>query len=395
MHRSGWPLAAAGLLAIAVPLHAQGPQADRPSPSISTPPAIMEVGGKTLSQWMADLKHPDPSVRTQAIMSVVLFGETAQDAVPLIIDRCRDRDASPRVKAVLALGVMAVRDRDIPKVVDTLTRLLSEDRQAIVRYYAASALLRYGEHAQGAVGPLAHLVTEETSNWEIRHMCVAALRHAGRDPKTGPDPRATRALVAAMSDPVEKVRLEAVVGLGAMGRPNDPTVLAVVVRALRAQHNSRDKALALWSHVSLMALDDKVADKSLQAIVKALHSPERDLRVQVLLALAAIGTRARSCVPDVLEAMDDKEPQVVAGACTALGRMGDSGARVTEALIRTTRRKEPSVVWAACQALGELGNANPEVLTAFAQVGQRKELDDLLLQSIERVKENLRKGIKR
>jgi HEAT repeat protein len=390
MHRSGWPLAAAVLAASAAPLLAQPPSA-----SLSTSPAtITEVGGKTLSQWMADLKHKDPSVRTQAIMSVVAFGEAAGAAVPLILDRCHDHDASPRVKAVVALKVMFVRPSDVPKVVKTLAELLARDQQAIVRYEAAAALVRYADDAKVAVPALLQGMGER-GNWEIRHVCIVALRRAARDPRTGPDPHATYALLAALDDPVEKVRMEATLSLGAMGRPADPTLLARVLRALQQQLGSRDKVLALWSHVSLLALDDKVTDQSLRAIVAMLKNPERDLRVQVLGALAAIGPKARTGIPDVLDALDDKEAEVAAAACTALGRMGDPGPRVLEGLVRASRRKEPAVVWAACQAMADLGSPSPEVLAALTQVSQRRELDDVILQNAVRVKQQLLKGNKK
>jgi HEAT repeat protein len=389
MHRSGWLLAAAGLLARAgLPLVPGAP----PERSITTSSgSVAEVGGKTLDQWMRDLKSPDPSLRTHAILHIVQFGEGAVPAIPLLIDRCRDHDPSPRVKAVIALKVLPVPEKDVPRVVDALTQRLNEDGQQIVRYYAAEALVRYGEQARPAVAALARNATDRMGTYELRHMSIIALRGAALDPRNGPDPRATRALLAAMQDPVIQVRLEAIISLAALGRPADPRLLATVIRALQGLQSSRDKSISLWSHVALMAMDEKVTEKSLQAILRLLHSPESDIRKQVLLALEAIGPRAHSCVPDVLETLDDKDPAVVVAACAALGRLGDHSPKVTDALIAVTRRKEPALVYAACMALGEIGVTAPEVMNALAQVEQRKELDDLLLQQVKRIREQLRK----
>jgi HEAT repeat protein len=384
------------VLALAGALSAQNTITTQPTKtgdSPSTTSTITEVGGRTLSQWMADLKHPDASTRSQAITNIIGFGEAGADAVPLLIDRCKDRDASPRVKAVLALKLMTIRERDVPKVVDALAQRLAEDPQTIVRYEAAMALVRFADDAKPALKSLLKGL-EDTGTWEIRHACIIAIRKAGFDPKSGPDPQATRALLVALHDPVERVRLEATVGLGAMGKPADPQMLAAVTRALQQQSNYKDKALSLWSHVSLMALDDKVTDKSLEAISKLLKSPEREIRLQVLLALAAMGNKARNCVPDALEALEDKETSVVAAACTALGYLGDQGPRVMNALVKMTERKEQPIVYAACEALGHMGRAQPEVVAALTAVTQRKELDDQILREATHILEKLKKSPK-
>jgi HEAT repeat protein len=348
------------------------------------------VGGRTLPQWMADLSHPDPYKRAHAILSLVDFGEAAADAVPVLLQRCQDRDASPRVKAVIALRLITVRERDIPKIVDALARRLSEDRQDIVRYEAAKGLVRFADEGRPAIAALIR-GTEDPGCWEIRHVCILALRQAAFDPKTGPDPRATQALIKALRDPVSMVRMEATLSLGAMGAPHDPHALAAVVGALQSQLGYKDKILSLWTHVSLMALDDKVTEKSLEAILKLLQSPERDVRVQALVALGAMGAKARTCVPAVVEALHDKESDVVMAACAALPHMGDRSARVLDPLIKVSQRKEQPLVYAACSALGEIGNAHPDILAALTAVTERKELSDSLLQAVRRILEEVKK----
>jgi HEAT repeat protein len=395
MRASCWTAAAGCLLALAGPLPAQ-PADAKPTPdrsgSLQTSPSVpTEVGGRTISQWMADLKHPDPSRRAEAILSILGFGEAAAEAVPVLLDRCQDRDASPRVKAVLALKLMHVRERDIPRIVDALARRLSEDGQSIVRYEAALGLVRYADEARAATPALIRGM-EDPGCWEIRHTCIVALRRAAFDPKAGPDPRATQALIRSLHDPVSKVRMEATLTLGAMGRPADPHLQAAVVGALQNQLGYKDKALSLWTHVSLMALDDKVTDKSLEAILKLLQSPERDIRVQALVALGAISSKARSCIPAVVEALQDKETEVILAACAALPRMGDRSARVLDPLIKVSRRKEQPLVWAACSALGEIGNAHPDIVAALTAVTQRKELDDRLLQAVGRILDDVRRA---
>src|SRR4051812_9137286 len=69
-----------------------------PGNAIETVPTLVsEVDGRTFEEWKADLQHADPSVRTEAILAIVRFGPRAAEAVPLLLKRCLDLDASPRV----------------------------------------------------------------------------------------------------------------------------------------------------------------------------------------------------------------------------------------------------------------------------------------------------------
>lgn len=390
MYRFCRPLALAGLLAFGMALTAQKAPEKQP-PAATGPTSVSEVGGKTLKEWMAELKSIDPGVRGNAILNIILFGDQAADALPLIIDKCSDPDAGPRAKAVIALKIMTIRERDVLKVVDALARRLSQDAQGVIRYEAALALNRYATEAHSAVLALCKGVADPAT-YEIRQASIIALRRAGIDPKTGPDPRATNALLQALHDPVEKVRLEATISLGAMGRPSDPLLLQQVVTALQKLLTSRDKYIALWAHVALFALDDKVSDKSLQAIVKLTQNNDRDMRYQALMAIAAIGSKARLYLPDVLLCLDDRETMVISGACATLARMEDHGPKVIEALVKVTKRKEPALVYAACQALVDLGAPLAEINEALSQVLQRKELDDAVLQAVRRLQDQLKRG---
>jgi HEAT repeat protein len=394
MHAARRPVAAVCVLAFAGTLAAQALKTPPTKPTQSSTSA--EVGGKTFAQWLADLKHPDASKRADAIINLLAFGETAGEAVPQVIDRLQDGDMGVRAKAVLFLKNAHVPDRHKGKVVEGLARCLGgnastpRDPQGIVRYEAALALLRFPEDGKLAVNALLQGMTDPYC-WEIRQACIVALRRAAVDSKTGPDPRATRALVTALRDPVERVRLEATISLGAMTRPQDPHVLDEVIGALQRQLKVHDKPLALWSHVSLMALDDKVTDKSLTEIGKLLHSPEREVRLQCLMALAAMGGKARACIPDMLDMLEDKEKEVVYAAIASLPRMDDHSARVLGALIKITKGSEQSQIFAACVALGEIGVAQPEVVDAMTAVTQRKELESQLRQAVEKIIENLKK----
>ena len=120
--------------------------------TIATPPAVSEVGGKTLAQWIRDLERPDPSDREEAVRAITLFGPAASEAVPELVKRLHDSDASPRCKAVIALGFIKINDKDRPRVVEALGAAVAEDSQAMVRYAAAVSLGELGADAKGARG---------------------------------------------------------------------------------------------------------------------------------------------------------------------------------------------------------------------------------------------------
>jgi HEAT repeat protein len=397
MPKSSWLAAVVGVFACTVALAADS-STTSPAPS-SSPSVITEIAGKTLSEWMTELKNPDPGKRSIAIMNTILFGERAGEAVPLIIDRASDRDASCRAKAVIALKLMHVPDKYIDKVVRALAERLEKDGQGIVRYEAALALLRFAKDSQSALTAL--LAPDrgvyDTATWEIRQVCVQVLRVAGFVPGKGADPRATRALLYVLkTDTVEKVRLEATISLGAMGPPADPMMLQAVVHALDGQLAYRDKSIALWSHISLLAISDSVNEKTLQAVLKLLKPEQKfEVRMEVLHALSALGKKAKGAIKEVIDCVDDKEPAMVASACITLAAIDDDKtAPVRAALIKVSQRtdkKDREVVWYACMALSEMGKTE-DVLDALKSVSQRKELDESMRDQVAKILEKVKNG---
>ena len=173
---------------------------------------------------------------------------------------------------------MGIRDTDIIRVVKALGERISSDTQAIVRYEAAQALTRFGPDTREVVADLVRGVGD-TSTWELRHACIVALIVAGVDPKKGPDERVTDALLLRTQtfyEPTVQVRLESIMARGRMGRPQNPKKLQQVLAALKSptNYNSQNKTIRIWSHVSLMALEDKVNDKYLQVVADYLTDRE-------------------------------------------------------------------------------------------------------------------------
>lgn len=343
-----------------------------------------EIGGKTYEHWKEELKHPDPSVRANAITVMPLFRDKAMDAIPIIVDRTHDQDASPRAKAVLALGMMDIRDTDKSKVVDALGKRVTSDSQAIVRYEAAKVLAsgRFKpEEVRRVIGDLVRGIGD-TSTWELRQFSIRAIMLAGVDEKTGPDARVTDALILrtkAFNEPAMQVRLYSIMALGAQGRPQDPSKLRIVYGALKDNYSSRNIPIKIWSHVSVMALEDKVNDKDMGMIADYLKHEDRDVRYHALSALGALQGKSHEYIGRVLETLQrEKETSVQQAGCRALGRMGDKSDKVLRTLIRFTesdKRESVSVVLEACQAFAQLGANTPEVMDAMNKVLDHRSMD--------------------
>ncbi|HWG45733.1 MAG TPA: HEAT repeat domain-containing protein [Gemmataceae bacterium] len=333
-----------------------------------------KIGGKTYDEWKKDLEHKDPSVRSNTIRVIPSFGVKAESAVPILVARTHDQDASCRVKAVIAFQFMAIRGTDRVRVVKALGERISSDPQAIVRYEAAKALRRFGPDGREVVADLVRGVGD-SGTYELREACIIALIVAGVDPTKGPDVRVTDALILrskAGIEPTTQVRLEAIIALGAMGRPQDPKKLAQVFGALKQNFLSPNKIIKIWAHVSVMALEDKVDKTYLKTIADYLKDPERDIRVQAVTALGALKDKAQDYLPDMLKLFRAREDsEVVIAASQALGHMGNKGPRVLQALINQTEKtdvKDVPIILAAASALAQLAPEDAEVVAALQKV---------------------------
>ena len=316
---------------------------------------ISTVGGRGLNEWVTDLKNADPSVRERAIRAVVMFGPLASQAIPTIIERTNDKDGSPRIRAVMALGMMELADRDIPKVVEALVRRIGNEPQAVIRYQAMISLGRFQPiDAKIAIPSLAKEV-EDINTWEIRKLAVSLLASLGYDDTKGPDPVALKGLITALKDPAIQVRQESVYGLATIGRPADPALAASVKNAFTGLLNNQDKGIAIWANVGLINLD-KPDGKLLSNISKHLDDQRSDVRLLAARALGTMGKLAEFTIPELTKALNDKEPEVQMMSAWALAMMGPSAAKALPNLKELAENKktvEP-VKQSAQMAIGQI-----------------------------------------
>jgi hypothetical protein len=348
MRSSRWFWATATLLAGVV--LAFGLRADDKPPAkldpkempVPTSPSLIE--GKDLDMWMDDLRDPDPSVREKAIRAIVLFGHDATRAVPAIVDRCMmDPDASPRVRAVIALTVLEIAEKDRSKAIEALNkRLMEDDPQGIIRFHACLALTRFGDEAKTAIPGLVKAVSERSS-FDTRRVAIVALRKIARDHKNGPDARATNALLGRLAPDVEpamEVKIEAMIGLGVMGRPADKALFTKVETTLEAYKNSSNELLSIWAWYGLIAHEKVTDEKGLEGICKHAESRKVITKVHTATALGTVGPKAKSRVGCLIKMLDDKDGEVFIAACTALASIGEPGEKARKALTDLAEAKD-------------------------------------------------------
>lgn len=367
------------------------------------PPDPTSIGGKSLREWREELTKQDASRRAQAIMAIMQFGESASRAVPDILARLEDTDVSPRAKALLALRTIPVEEKAIPEIVRAVSKRLyvQYEGQAVVRLDALLTLGRFVNDGVPAVPALIN-ATMDKASWEIRHTSIGLLWRIGLDTQKDnqPDQRITEALLTCLrTAKTYQEKLETIQGLGAMGRPPNPSLQAKVISELQLCTNTRDprnRPITIWAYAGLAAMQDgDAADASLATLAKFLKNQDLDTRVQAAMALGAIRGKAKKRVPALLTMLADKEPYAVQAACTALGLVGETGDSVVDALVEMLRHKDPNVAGSAVHALVQLKQNNGRVHGAFDKLRENKDLDYRLRGLIEEAIKELKKPSKK
>lgn len=358
--------------------------------------APSKISGKSLDEWKKDLSSEDASRRAQAIVAIVEFREAASSCVPAILERLTDRDVSPRARALGALRMMSIEEKDIDRVVKAVAGRLvpAQESQAIVRYEATITLNRFVTDGQPAVTNLI-TATMDKSSWEIRHHAVSLLWRIGQamgKEDSPPDQRIVEALLFSLrADRTYQVRLETIQGLGALGRPANPSLLAKVVSELNLCAVHPNKPLAIWAYCGLVAMQEgKPAEQSLNLLAKFVKSQDPETRIQAAAALGALRDKAKKKVPLLLEMLKDKEPYAVQAAASALGALGDSSDPVITALLDIVDDKDPGNAVSGVTALVNLKQNNTRVVGVLDKRRENKDLDRRLRYTIEEGLKELR-----
>ena len=307
----------------------------------------------------------EPSyTRNDAAVALGNAGPAAADAVPLLIEACRD-DTEPEVRetAIWALGRIGPAAKPaVPELIRAL-----KDESTSIRRDAARSLGQIGSPGDGVVAALAEAVGDADNG--VGEAAVTARREMGPAAKSAVpvlvqwrlveeddhlaggisrllrelDPRAevlTPAMLTVLKTEEDPERREEAVWMlieagppaAASARPT-ATASAVPTLIQIAQHDVSPSV----RNAALGALGsaDRDGKLSVPVLIKALHSEDKATRGIAARALGHIGRfspAAKAAVPDLIEALRDDEWSVRDNAASALGQI-----RAKEAIPALTR----------------------------------------------------------
>jgi hypothetical protein len=101
----------------------------------------------------------------------------------------------------------------------------------------------------------------------------------------------------------------------------------------------------------------KIGPEALPSLRSALGHPHRDVRRFAITALEILESEARAAVPELLRAINDRDPFVAGYGCKLSAALCPEQPGLASALGRALRSKEATVRAAAADALGCLGAA--------------------------------------
>jgi HEAT repeat protein len=118
-----------------------------------------------------------------------------------------------------------------------------------------------------------------------------------------------------------------------------------ILALVRKVADSRDEepVVRIWALMGTIKASGETSEY-VSAVAAFLRNPDAMARAYAAKALAALGPKAASTIPQILRCADDRDPEVVLSAVEALAAVGDAGQviPVLEAISQDTTR--PSVV---------------------------------------------------
>ena len=321
-----------------------------------------QIGGKSISYFIAEMASPDPTRRWEAMRTLPYFGPVAaRGAGKQLLAALDDPDPGVRVNAILTLAMVGFDNRaDIPKAAAALRASVKNTAPgSVVRLHAAKCLGAMGTDAYVALDALVALVTDPA--WETRDATAAALGRvgmavyepaaAGKPPqiKRPASPTARAQLNLLLKDASSAVRSEAIQALLTLGppTPKDPAdyekeaqphidaVLARLAPGTDKAPGEKDPSLRLWLHTLALMYDDRHAPVAVKELTAAVTSADRAVRVQGLLALQTLGPPiSPRALDEVRDALHAPEGEVSRAAVMCVLKMGTDGRKAFPDLLQ-------------------------------------------------------------
>jgi HEAT repeat protein len=212
--------------------------------------------------------------------------------------------------------------------------------------------------------------------------------------------KATDALTKALGDSDPFVRAYAALALGKLEQPEgevvadlarlltdpEPRVRGAAVRSLRRLKPGPDVMLPIMiktleeadpqgAMLAIETIAEMGGEKAIAGLTNALKNERA--RYWACLALGEAGSKAKSAVPALVDALSDERTEVQIQALIALGKIGPEAASAVDEIAKFVKGDQPATQYAAAYALGEI--AAPQGADALKAA---RRSDDPMLKTV-------------
>lgn len=362
-------------------------RAEEPAPTAEE--AVYQ--GKTLMEWIGDLKDPKKDNHPAAAQALAVFGPQ-KESVSALADALKDGDRTVILHAAQTLGKFGPRAREslpalrtaFKKLEDALSSPVSpgvipgeEELKAIraARRAIAEALILVDDHPGPEFAPIL-LVALETDNADKCRDIVAKLGKLG--------PKAAKTTVPALIDVLadknqavsrttrnyldpsgeikaNEIRREAVKSLGRIGPAAKPAIHALTLAMKVA-------APEKTTRVQQMEVSDKpagAADATIQKISFMVVTGDKEMLRACAEALGRIRPEARGTVGALRLVLRDLDDGVRWAALCALLESGRDSREVVPILQSFLHDKDAALRRVAVEVLGKSGGEKDQILPAL------------------------------
>jgi HEAT repeat protein len=258
------------------------------------------------------------------------------DDAPVSAITAKELKSDKEADKIKGLDALAARGEKAAEAVKPIEELL-KDKSATVRAHAALALGAIGLQAKDSVTALAQLLKDPED--VVRRSALRALRSIHPGP-----PVMVPICTKLLEDPDPAMRVRVLGAIADCGVEAVPGLIAAL----------KDDKAAYWALIILRDIGPAAKD-AVPAIIEKLKDKQPRIRMEAVLTLGALGDAADTAEPQIAELLSD--PNARTAATFVLGRLGKIPTEA-EATIRANTKSEDQLLSTA--SYWALAKVHPE-----------------------------------
>ncbi len=314
------------------------------------------------------LDDPVELVRSQAILTLESLGAAARPAVPALGVRISDNDVNIRDTALRILRGLGPAAADaLPDVLE-LIRDREDPAEKLVRVQGAHVLAACGKVAAPAIPVLVEAIQNGNNPLEVRTAFVKALKAMGPAAKAG----IARLAELLASERDVGLRIAILDAVGEL-RVDQPNVIQAIIQRLDQDRSSAVRVAATTS-LARLGPPAKAAIPSLQKVLESKYAngPRKVWAAAALVRLRP--AQANQYIPEIFKALGDVKAisenaheTMLSTALQALAVLDQAATPMLARVRELVNDRNPRVRIAALQCLVAIEPEDPATLTALIQ----------------------------